>query len=165
MTDHGETIRRLQRLNDEVARAASPDAIMALGEAAFKQEFDFNLFTIQTVDLRANVLERAYSSNLEFNPLGVRKQIQNWDFADLVVHQGKQFVGHDKEDIRATFFDHEILFRIGCHSILSTPVLSRGKVVAIVNILHPEENHFTDETMALARLYAQALLPAFASES
>lgn len=165
MNDSGREIQQhLCAVCDEVACASDPSVIMTLGEAAFKAQFDHILFTILRVDWAERTLRRVYSSNTEINPLGVRKPFEKLNWAPLVIDGGRQFIGRNRDSLREGFFDHELLLSIGGQSILITPVLLRRRVVALVNTVHSAENHYREEMTPMARLFAQALLPAFVTD-
>ena len=41
---------------------------------------------------------------------------------------GEPFIGRNKDDLRAAFFDHELLFAIGCESVFNAPIRCENRV-------------------------------------
>ena len=72
----------------------------------------------------------------------------------------KPYTGYDANDIRAVFFDHELILSLGCESILNLPVCDQGQVIGTLNLLHGE--HWYDKAdIALGQVFAALALPAF----
>ncbi len=40
------------------------------------------------------------------------------------------------EDIRAAFFDHELIRSLGCESCVNVPVRWQGRTIGMLNLLH-----------------------------
>ena len=53
-----------------------------------------------------------------------------------VLQRGQPYIGRDRGDIRAVFFDYDLIWSLGCESVLNMPVRWNGKVIATLNLLH-----------------------------
>lgn len=120
----------------------------------------FRLFTILRYEPRNALIRRAWTSEAEAYPVGGTKPVPDSRWTQTLLTEGKPFLCRTAEDIRATFFDHEVIARLGCASALNLPVSADGIVIGSLNLLH-EAHHYdgvdTTEYHALLQLCAPTL--------
>ena len=72
---------------------------------------------------------------------------------------GEPYIGRNAEDIRDSFFDHELIWSLGCESVLNMPVRWNGRTLGTLNLLHRAE-WYSEDDIATVQLFAQLALPA-----
>jgi len=118
------------------------------------------LFTALRYHRDSGETERFYSSNPDAYPVGGRKPPNPTFWTQHLFVERKPYIGYDANDIRAVFFDHELILSLGCESILNLPVCHQGLVIGTLNLLHGE--HWYDEDdLALGQIFAALAAPAF----
>ena len=78
------------------------------------------------------------------------------------LQRGEPYVGRDREDIRAVFFDYELIWSLGCESVLNLSVRWDGRVLAVLNLLH-ESGWYNDVDPGALLPLAQLAVPALQS--
>ncbi|AGB73619.1 MULTISPECIES: hypothetical protein [Rhizobium] len=151
--------QRLVVFHERAGRLSDSEALMALADNAFQEEFGHKLFTLLKVDRAAGVMRRIYSTDLNYSPLGGTKPLADDEWSRRV-GAGRHFLGKDCEDMKRYFADHETLIKMGLVGVLNTAVVWRNEVIGWINLLDAAE-HYTLEMCDLAGLYAQALAPSF----
>jgi hypothetical protein len=63
-------------------------------------------------------------------------------------------------DVREVFFDHELIFSLGCASVLNVPVTWRGRVLGTMNLLH-EERWYSEAEVRLGLAFSPSLVAAY----
>ena len=76
-----------------------------------------------------------------------------------MIGRGEPYVGVTRDSIRDVFFDYELIWSLGCESVLNLPVRWRGETVAVVNLLH-REGHYADAHVSAVRVLAHHAVPA-----
>jgi hypothetical protein len=77
-----------------------------------------------------------------------------------VLRDHTPYLGRTAEDIRAVFFDHELIASLGCASVLNLPVVWDGRILGTLNLLH--EAHWYDEgDVPVGLVFAALAVPAF----
>ena len=143
------------------ARPQPEASLAALGDAV-EGELGFILFTVLVHDAVGGTMRRVFSTRPDVNPVGGTKPVTDSDWMRQVLQRGEPYVGRTREDLKTVFFDHEILWSIGCGSVLNMPVVWDGRVLGSLNILH-EEGWYGEADVPTARLLAQLALPALMS--
>ena len=141
------------------ARADQPDATLAALAEALAAMVGFRLFTVLLHDPAAGEIRRAYSSLPMAYPVGGAKPITDSAWRRQLLQRGEPYIGHDREDIRSVFFDYELIWSLGCESVLNMPVRWNGAVVATLNLLHGANWYDAVDPLAMTPL-AQLALPA-----
>ncbi|MEM6634327.1 MAG: GAF domain-containing protein [Pseudomonadota bacterium] len=119
------------------------------------------LFTLMVIDRETNEAARAYSSNPKEYPVKGRKPLGALsEWGEQVLTRGLPYVGYTAKDIRSVFFDHEVIARLGCASVLNVPVISDRTVIGTINLLH-EENWYKPDHAERAAPFAALLVPSF----
>ncbi len=144
------------------AMAGQPDATLAALAEALAATVGFRLFTILLHDKAAGQNRRAYSSRPVEYPVGGAKPITDSPWMQQIFQRGEPYIGHDRDDIRTAFFDYELIWALGCESVLNVPIQWNGSVIATLNLLH--EAHWYDAVDPAAIIpLAQLALPAILS--
>jgi hypothetical protein len=114
------------------------------------------LFTVMAVDMEKKVAGRVYTSDPVSYPVSGTKPITYNAWFDVVHRQRKPFVANKIAEIAEVFPDHELIWSLGCGSVVNLPIEIGGAMVGTVNCLDAEQHY--DEAR-LARLH-HLLIPA-----
>lgn len=106
------------------------------------------LFTVMETDMAEGVANRAFSSNPQDYPVSGSKPITRNHWFDIVFTQREPFVANTIADIAEVFPDHELIWSLGCGSVVNLPVIVGEKFVGTINLLH-EEHFYTPMRVAL----------------
>jgi hypothetical protein len=151
----------LQELGQVAAAAALPNQpapIFAASHRALGNLIGAKLFTILKV-LPDGSTERTYTSDPGAYPLSGRKPRNETPWYETVILARQHYFGPTRAHIREVFFDHELIFSLGCGSVINVLVLFDGRVLGAVNMLH-EERWYQPEDAARAEPFAAMLIPA-----
>ena len=136
-----------------------PLATFRAVDAALAQSPGHILFTILIHHPALRESERFYSNQPGAYPVGGRKPVTDTPWMQRVVHGGDPYIGRTREDIRDAFFDYELIWSLGCESVLNMPVRWRGETLGTLNLLH-RAGHYDESQIDHARLAAHLALPA-----
>ncbi len=117
------------------------------------------LFTILIHHPTLRQSERFYSNLPDAYPVGGRKPVTDSAWMQRVIGAGEPYIGRTRDDIKEAFFDYELIWSLGCESVLNLPVRWRGQTIGTLNLLH-RAGWYKDEDVAVTRLFAQLALPA-----
>ena len=123
----------------------SPEATFRALDEAMAQAIGHRLFTVLL--RHADASERCYTNQPVAYPVGGRKAVTPSDWTERVFVRRQPYIGRDAADIRAVFFDHELIASLACASVLNLPVVWDGRVLGTMNLL------------AGARHYGEADIP------
>lgn len=115
------------------------------------------LFTVMTVNMKAELARRVYSDHPTEYPVTGTKHIHRDAWFDIVHGQKRSFVANTIDDIAKVFPDYELIKSLGCGAVINLPVVLRGDLVATINLLHAE-HHYSPERVQL--IETQLSLPA-----
>jgi hypothetical protein len=118
------------------------------------------LFTALRYHSDSGETERFYSSNPDAYPVGGRKPPNPTFWTQHLLIEGKPYIGYDAHDIRAVFFDHELIASLGCAAILNLPVCHQGRVIGTLNLLHGAGWYDTGD-IPLGQTFAALAVPIF----
>ena len=139
---------------------AATDLHAAL-DAALAEVVGHKLFTLMVIDWGKEEAARIYSNRPEEYPVKGRKPLGALTGWGKHVLEGRQhWIGHNADDIRWAFFDHEIIAGLSCASCLNVPVIDGGRVLGTVNLLH-EAGWYDEADVARVAPFAEKLLPGF----
>lgn len=141
--------------------SGEPPAAFAVVEAALQRLIGARLFTILRV-LPDGSTQRVHTSDPAGYPVAGRKARNPTPWYEQVVSRGQAYVGPTPADVRAAFFDHELIARLGCGSVLNLPVRWAGQTLGVVNMLH-EEGWYGPAHAPAGLPFASLLAPAFLS--
>jgi hypothetical protein len=105
------------------------------------------LFTITTLDTKADLARRAYTSHPIEYPTAGTKPMTRDGWHDFCITGQQTFVANTAPEFAKYFFDHALITSMGLGSCINVPVVHDGTVLATVNLL-AEEQHFTPERLA-----------------
>lgn len=129
-------ISALSRLVETVAESENLDTIFAAVAQTAQTLIGHQLFTVMAFDAESKEVERLYSSNPQAYPPGGRKLKRDTAWGRQVLEQGRAYIGHNAEDIRSHFNDHELILGLGLESVLNVPVRVLGRTIGTMNLLH-----------------------------
>ena len=138
---------------------AQPDSLLAAVGAAVDRCFGCILFTVLAYERAEERLDRLYSNRPDVNPIGGSKRMGRTAWTRQVLECGEPFIGRTRDDLQAVFADHEVLWSIGCGSVLNMPVVWGGKVYGALNLLD-RPGSFDAADIPLVSVLAQLTLPA-----
>jgi GAF domain-containing protein len=146
-------------------RTGQPTPLFAALDGALAAVLGHKLFTVLLHHAATGESERRYTNQPAAYPVGGRKAMNPTPWANQVLRDKRPYIGRTAADIRAVFFDHELIASLGCASVINVPVLWDGRVLGTLNLLH-EEGWYDEGDVALgstfAALAAPALLPSAA---
>lgn len=125
----------LDHFSSAIGKAQSADAVWQLLEELTRVLPGHRLFTVMTVDMRAGLARRAYSSHPAEYPVSGTKPIERNSWFDLVHGQRLSFVANTIEEIATVFPDHALIASLGCGSVFNLPVVLADELVATINML------------------------------
>jgi hypothetical protein len=145
-----------------VAALADPDqpgATFRALDAALGRAPGHILFTILVHHPTLRQSERFYTNMPVEYPIGGRKPVTNSPWMQRVIGLGEPYIGRTRADIGEVFFDHELIWSLGCESVLNMPVRWRGQTMGTLNLLH-RAGFYDESHVAEVRLLAHLALPA-----
>ena len=95
----------------------------------------------------------------EAYPVGGTKPILQ-DNAGMmaVINEGKCRINHDYAELKAAFFDHELIRSLGCESSVNIPVRWNGKTLGMLNILH-ESGYYSAADVPVLCVFGALAVP------
>ncbi|MDB5761615.1 MAG: hypothetical protein JWQ21_610 [Herminiimonas sp.] len=147
---------------DLMQQNASSLTIWKAIDEALAEALGHRLFTVLAYADESAKLVRLYSSRPEVNPVGGMKDVVPSPWAQSVLIAGEPYIGRTREDIKEVFFDHEILWGIGCESVLNMPVRLGGRSLGSLNMLDVAGNYDVED-IPVAKIFAQLTAPVLLS--
>ena len=114
------------------------------------------LFTIMTVDMEKQLAARVYTSHPADYPVSGTKPIRYDSWFEVVHKQRQPFIANKIAEIATVFPDHELIWSLGCGSVVNLPIEIGGAMVGTVNCLDAEDHY---DAARIARLQ-HLLIPA-----
>jgi GAF domain-containing protein len=142
--------------------AGQPHASYRALEALSGEVIGHRLFTIMRFDPDRSEVERVHSSLPWVYPVGGRKTKKDTAWSKHVLDAMQVFRGNGPDDIRAAFDDHQTILGLGLASVLNIPVVSDGRCVGTMNLLHQADWYRAEDERAGVTLGAY-LVPALTS--
>ena len=161
MTSQSVDLQLLAGVVKALAAPVQPGVGFEALERAFDQALGHKLFTILLFHHDSGDSERFYSNQPEAYPVGGRKALNPTFWSDHVLRQQRPYIGRSYEDIRAVFFDHELIRSLGCESVLNLPVVLGGRTLGTVNLLH-EAGWYDDADLEIGGVLAAHAIPGLA---
>ena len=152
----------LQGVAAAQAAAGQPGTSLQALADAFAETVGYKLFTVLLHDPAAGQIRRAYSNMPAEYPVAGAKPITDSPWMRQVLQRGEPYIGRDRDDIRAVFFDYELIWSLGCESVLNLSVRWDGRVLAVLNLLH-ESGWYNDVDPGSLLPLAQLAVPALQS--
>jgi len=129
-------------------------------DKATKNIIGHKLFTFTVIDRSTKYVERVYSNNKKIYPLLGTKPIPKNVWTRKVIIEKKEFLASSFNEIKKLFFDYEIIYSLGCGSIINIPILNNKKILGTLNVLH-KEKYYTKKSVNNIKPFAQLLAPYF----
>jgi GAF domain-containing protein len=149
----------MNQILDAHADPDQPHATFRALDAALAQSPGTKLFTILVHHRADRQSERFYSNRPTEYPVGGRKPVTDSAWMQRVIHGGQPWIGHNAEDIKWAFYDHELIHSLGCESCLNMPVRWRGETIGTLNLL-AGPGHYDESHLGHVRLLTHLALPA-----
>jgi hypothetical protein len=144
---------------DAQRAADQPGETFRALDAALANKPGHILFTILIHHPALRQNERFYTNMPEAYPVGGRKPVTDSAWMEQVIVAGQPYIGRTRDDIREVFFDYELIWSLGCESVLNMPVRFAGQTYGTINLLHTA-HHYSEAHLHHVRLLAQLALPA-----
>lgn len=150
----------LEGVAQALARPGQPEAGLAAIDAASAALVGHRIFTVLVLDHARGVNRRYYSSRPAEYPVGGYKPIDRTsEFYARVVEAGEARFCRDRDDIIRAFFDHEIIFALGCEGAVNVPVRWDGRTLGALNLLDAAGHYREAQLPVLNVLAALAVAP------
>ena len=117
------------------------------------------LFTILVHHPALRQSERFYTNMPAEYPVGGRKPVTDSAWMQTIIGRGEPYIGRTRDDIREVFYDYELIWSLGCESVLNMPVRWRGQTMGTLNLLH-RAGYCDESHIEAVRLAAHLALPA-----
>src|ERR1700761_1107559 len=153
-TNHAHNFQAIERLAAIQQQGGDAESIWSEFERSLTEVFGQRLFTVLAYDEASSRLGRLHSNRLDINPVGGLKRVTQSRWSDQVLRRGEIFVGSSREDIKAVFSEYEVLWSIGCESVLNIPVRKNGVTLGTMNLLG-EAGLYDHADLELASIFAQ----------
>lgn len=147
-----------------IAAHADPDqpgATFRALDAALAAAPGHILFTVLIHHPGLRQSERFYSNMPVDYPVGGSKPVTDSPWMKQVIDRGQPYIGRTRADIQEVFYDYELIWSLGCESVLNYPVRWQGQTVGTLNLLHRAgfyDESQVDAVAVLGHLALPALL-------
>ena len=118
------------------AETDQPLATFRAVDAAMEAAIGHKLFTILIHHPGLRQSERFYTNQPQAYPVGGRKPVTDAPWMQRVIRGGEIHIGYNYDDIKAVFFDHELIRSLGCESVLNVPVRWKGQTLGTLDSGH-----------------------------
>jgi hypothetical protein len=141
-------------------RSGPTDALFKAIEKATADTVGHKLFTLLYVAPNGKRVKRLYTNMAKEYPVGGYKEVKDTPWHKRVVQEKRAWVGHNADDIRWAFFDHELILSLGCESAINVPVIYGGRLLGTMNLLHAV-GHYKESDPARCEAFAALLVGPF----
>lgn len=142
----------------ELVAKAEPTVAFKAIDALVQKVWGHTLLTVLAYLPETAEVERRYSSNETAYPVGGRKAKQGTAWGSHVLEGGNFHISHDAEDIKKTFFDHELIASLGASGMINIPLLVSGRCVGTLNISNVA-GFFSEADFPTARIFGALTVP------
>jgi hypothetical protein len=119
----------------------------------------WRLLTILKYVEEDGVVERISSSDEAAYPLGGRKPLDKIESSHGVMEHGGIFLAGTREQVKAAFYDYELIFSLGITAIMNVPIRHAGERLGTINFCG-QEGDYQEREMQIGRVLAGLLAPA-----
>jgi hypothetical protein len=128
-----------QRLAQLIGWCGEQVDILAALDAALAEAVGHRVFTCWAVDGAGGTARRVYTNRPSRLPRDATLPLEALPvWRDMVVEGRAPWIGPGVDEVAAAFPCDETLAALGCGACLSLPVIDRGAVIGIANMLHVE---------------------------
>jgi len=138
--------------------AAGLATVWAEAESIFGELIGHQLFTVLAYNADSGLVIRLYSNQPEQYPVSGTKPMGATPWGDRVLKQRLPYIGHNADDIRWAFFDHELIASMGLESTCNLPVQAFGQTLGTINLLH-RADFYSEDCLAAGSVLAGLLAP------
>ncbi len=104
-----------------------PQTLFKTLDRALADTVGHKLFTLLYVAPNKKRVKRMYTNMPKEYPVGGYKEIGATPWHKRVVEERRAWVGHNADDIKWAYFDHELIVSLGCESAMNVPVVYAGR--------------------------------------
>ena len=137
-----------------------PQELFPALDSALGAVLGHKLFTVMLYHEATGESERVYTNQPAAYPVGGRKAMNPTPWARQVIHEQRPYLGRTPDDVKAVFFDWELIASLGCGSVLNLPVVHQRRLLGAINLLH-EAGWYDDEDIPVGAEFASAAAFAF----
>ena len=130
-------------------------------DAVFAEALGHRLFTVLIHNEPVGEVRRCYSSRPDEYPVQGAKKMGPTPWGDLVLKQGKPFLGVDEAAIRWAFPDHQLIISMGLGSAINLPLRLAGQTLGTLALLD-RVGHYRREHLETGAILAALLVPVIA---
>ena len=132
-------------------------------EAIAAETCGWVLLTTLRYDEAKQVVVRLHSSDEKAYPIGGTKPLNKITVSHGGTAGGDVFLAADKDQVKAAFFDHELIFSLGISAILNSPIRHAGRRLGTLNFCGVAGTYGPQEIQA-AKILAGLLVPVLMDE-
>lgn len=126
------------KIQDLIKNQETNKNVFFLLEKAFQETIGHKLFTILKYDHNKFMLERMFTNKpIEYPTKGMKK-LKKSLWQKCVFEDGNIYIGYNSEDIKNSFPDYELIFKLECKSVMNIPIVNNNFIKGSINILHKE---------------------------
>ena len=130
LTDYNILIKSVSKDNNKV--------FFKKIDKLIKKKIGHKLITFTVINHSLKFVERVYTNNSKVYPLLGTKRLPKNKWSQTVIKNKKHFLGKNKKDIKKLFFDYEVIFSLGCGSIINFLVKFNNIPIGTINVLDKE---------------------------
>lgn len=156
-TDTGE-LALIAGLAETISGATDLECVWRQADQTFAKLIGHRMFTVLDHDARTGTVARLYSNNPEAYPVAGTKPMGPTPWGELVLKQGKPFVGRDAAALRWAYPDHARLSAMGLNSALNMPMRLGARTLGTLNLTH-EAGHYHEGHLQVGSILAALLVP------
>jgi hypothetical protein len=161
-TKRGLEMADVAALTQRTADGADVREIYREVERIAAETVGWRLFTVLRYLEAEGAVERLYSSDEKAYPVGGRKPLDKITVSHGAMEKGEVFLAATREEVRAAFFDHELIFSLGISAILNVPIRYASRRLGTLNLCG-EEGMYGPAEIASAKMLAGLMVPALIS--
>jgi hypothetical protein len=161
-TKRGLEMADVAALTQRIADGADVREIYREVERIAAETVGWRLFTVLRYLEAEGAVERLYSSDEKAYPVGGRKPLEKITVSHGAMEKGEVFLAATREEVRAAFFDHELIFSLGISAILNVPIRYASRRLGTLNLCG-EEGMYGPAEIASAKMLAGLMVPALIS--
>jgi hypothetical protein len=161
-TKRGLEMADVAALTQRTADGADVREIYREVERIAAETVGWRLFTVLRYLEAEGAVERLYSSDEKAYPVGGRKPLDKITVSHGAMEKGEVFLAATREEVRAAFFDHELIFSLGISAILNVPIRYASRRLGTLNLCG-EEGMYGPAEIASAKMLASLMVPALIS--
>lgn len=156
---HVDPLPHLEAVARAVMESGQPAPGFRALDLAMGAVIGHKLFTVLVHHPASRESERRYTNQPVAYPVGGRKPVTASPWTERLFVERRPYIGRTADDIRAVFFDHELILSLGCASVLNVPVVWGGQTLGTINLLH-EAGWYDEADVPAGQLFAALAIPA-----